>query len=157
MAGPSGSYAAVLETIKNEGMDRLAAVLEQLDLPEISRMLRRTVFAALGVGVVALVVLSIVGWPLAGLGACIGLGLGLANIRLVMSTASRLNASGATQVKRPMAANALMRLAATTFIAIIFVVIDLPLGMGVVGGIAVFYFLFVLSLIATLLRQGAVT
>jgi len=36
-------------------------------------MLRRTVFGAVGVGVVALVVLSIVGYPLAGLGACIGL------------------------------------------------------------------------------------
>ena len=61
------------ETDQEEGMERLAAVLEQLDLPEISRMLRRTVFAALGVGVVALVVLSLVGYPLAGLGACIGL------------------------------------------------------------------------------------
>jgi hypothetical protein len=138
-------------------MERLAAVLEQLDLPEISRMLRRTVFAALGIGVVALVVLSIVGYPLAGLGACIGLGLGLANIRLVMSTASRLNALGTTEIKRPMAMNTLMRLALTTVVAIVLVVVNLPLGMGVLGGVATFYFLFVVSLVATLLRRGAVT
>ena len=120
-------------------------------------MLRHTVFAALGVGIVALVVLSLLGWPLAGLGACIGLGLGLINIRLVMATASRLNASGLTKIKRPMAMNTLMRLALTTVVASILVGVNLPLGMGVLGGVAVFYFLFVASLVVTLLRQGAVT
>jgi len=138
-------------------MERLAALLEQLDLPEVSRMLRYTVFAAIAAGIVALVVLSIIGYPLAGLGACIGLGLGLANIRLVMSTASRLNASGLTKIKRPMAMNTLMRLGLTTAFAIVLVVVDLPLGMGVLAGVAVFYLIFVASLIATLLRQGAVT
>jgi hypothetical protein len=138
-------------------MERLAAVLGQLDLPELSRMLRRTVFGALGVGIVALVMLLIFGYPLAGLGACIGLGLGLVNIRLVMSTASRLNASGATKIKRPMAMNTLMRLALTTVVAIVLVVVNLPLGMGVLAGIAVFYLLFVLNLVVTLLREGAVT
>jgi hypothetical protein len=138
-------------------MERLAAVLEQLDLPEISRMLRRTVFGATGVAIIALIVLSIVGYPLAGLGACIGLGLGLVNIRLVMSTASRLNSLGTSKIKRPMAMNTLMRLALTTVVAIVLVVVNLPLGMGVLGGVAAFYLLFVVSLVATLLGQGAVT
>jgi hypothetical protein len=138
-------------------MERLAAVLEQLDLPEISRMLRRTVFGAIGVAIIALIVLSIVGYPLAGLGACIGLGLGLVNIRLVMSTASRLNSLGTSKIKGPMAMNTLMRLALTTVVAIVLVVVNLPLGMGVLGGVAAFYLLFVVSLVATLLRQGAVT
>jgi len=120
-------------------------------------MLKRTVFASVGVGIGALVVLSVLGYPLAGLGACIGLGLGLANIRMVMTTASRLNASGVTKIKRPMAMNTMWRLALTTVIAIVLVVVDLPLGMGALGGIAVFYFLFVASLVATLLHQGAVT
>lgn len=120
-------------------------------------MLRRTIFATLGVGVVALVVLCLVGYPLAGLGACIGLALGIVNIRLVMSTASRLNASGTTKVRRPMAMNTLSRLGLTTVIAIGLAIVNLALGMGVLGGIAVFYFLFVVSLVVTLLRQGAVT
>jgi hypothetical protein len=138
-------------------MERLAEVLGQLGLPEISRMLRRTVFAALGVGVVALVVLSLVGYALAGLGACIGLALGIVNIRLVMATASRLNAAGTTKIRRPMAMNTLTRLAMTTVVAIGLVIVNLRLGMGVLGGIAVFYLLFVVSLVVTLLRQGAVT
>ncbi len=120
-------------------------------------MLRRTVFAALGVGVVALVVLSLVGYALAGLGACIGLALGIVNIRLVMATASRLNAAGTTKIRRPMAMNTLTRLAMTTVVAIGLVIVNLRLGMGVLGGIAVFYLLFVVSLVVTLLRQGAVT
>jgi hypothetical protein len=138
-------------------MERLAEVLGQLDLPEISRMLRRTVFAALGLGIAALVVLAVLGYALAGLGACIGLALGIVNIRLVMSTASRLNASGATKIKRPMAMNTLSRLGLTTVIAIGLVVVNLRLGMGVLGGVAVFYLLFVVNLVVTLLRQGAVT
>jgi hypothetical protein len=138
-------------------MERLAEVLGQLDLPEISRMLRRTVFAALGLGIAALVVLVVLGYALAGLGACIGLALGIVNIRLVMSTASRLNASGATKIKRPMAMNTLSRLGLTTVIAIGLVVVNLRLGMGVLGGVAVFYLLFVVNLVVTLLRQGAVT
>ena len=88
-------------------------------------MLRRTVFATLGVGLAALVVLSLVGYPLAGLGACVGLALGIVNIRLVMSTASKLNASGTAKIKRPMAMNTLTRLGITTVIAIGLVVVNL--------------------------------
>ena len=97
------------------------------------------------------------GYPLAGLGACIGLALGIVNIRLVMSTASRLNASGIAKVKRPMAMNTLSRLALTTVVAIVLLVLNLPLGMGALGGVAVFYFLFVVNLVLTLLRQSVVT
>lgn len=120
-------------------------------------MLRRTVFAALGVGVAALVALGLLGYVLAGVGACIGLSLGIANIRLVMATASRLNSSGISQVKKPLALSTLWRLGLTTVIVIALAVVDLPLGMGAIGGIAVFYLLFVASLVLTLLRQGAVT
>jgi hypothetical protein len=74
-----------------------------------------------------------------------------------MSTASRLNASGTTKVRRPMAMNTLSRLGLTTVIVIGLVIVNLALGMGVLGGVAVFYFLFVVSLVVTLLRQGAVT
>jgi ATP synthase I chain len=137
-------------------MERVAALLEQLDLPEISRLLRRTVYAAIVLAVAAAVALSIAGYPLAALGALIGLSLGLVNIRLVMATASKLNASGRKAIKRPMAVNTLARLALTTAVAIGLVIANLSLGMGVLGGIAVFYLLFVVNLVRALLRQGAV-
>ncbi|MGD1011529.1 MAG: ATP synthase subunit I [Acidimicrobiales bacterium] len=136
-------------------MEQLAAVLGQLDLPDISRMLRRTVYATAGLGVVVFVVLCVIGYPLAGLGACIGLGLGLANIRLVMSTATRLNASSATKIKRPMALNTLMRLALTTVVIVVLAILNLSLGFGVLGGITVFYLLFVVSMVVIVLHDGA--
>jgi hypothetical protein len=135
-------------------MERLAVLLEQLDLPEISRLLRHTLYAAILVAIVGLVAFSIAGYPIAGIGGCVGLAFGLVNIRLVMSTAARLNASGVQEVKRPMALNTLGRLGATTVVAIVCLLISLQFGMGVVAGIAVFYFLFVASLIRTLLHQG---
>jgi len=52
-----------------------------------------------------------------------------------------------------MAKNTLMRLALTTVVAIVLVVVNLPLGMGVLGGVPAFYLLFVVSLVATLLRR----
>src|SRR5271165_1085748 len=134
-------------------MDRLAALLGDLELPELSRMLRRTVYASVGVGVVALGVLVLVGYPLVGLGICIGLGLGLVNIRLVMATVSKLNASGQAKIKGPMAMNTLVRLGLTTVVALGLILVLLQLGMGVLGGIAAFYFLFLLSLLRSLLQQ----
>jgi len=89
-AGPNGSHATwFLELIRKRSWSDSAAVLEQLGLPEISRMLRRTVFGAVGVGVRRARVLSIVGYPARGPGPpASALVWGLANIRLVMSTAS---------------------------------------------------------------------
>ena len=121
-------------------------------------MLRHTVFAALGAGdrrARACCRSSAI--PLAGLGACIGLGLGPGEHP--PRDVDRLEAErlGPDQDQAPMAMNTLMRLALTTVVAIVLVVVNLPLGMGVLGGVAVFYFLFVVNLIVTLLRQGAVT
>jgi len=41
-------------------------------------------------------------------------------------------------------------------VTLVLVVVFLPLGMGVLGGIAVFYVLFLVSLVRTLFHQGAV-
>ena len=49
--------------------------------------------------------------------------------------------------------NTLSRLALTTVVAIVLLVLNIPLGMGALGGVAVFYFLFVLNLVLTLLHQ----
>ncbi len=121
-------------------------------------MLRRTVFAALGVGFVALVVLSLVGYPLAGLGC-----LHRARPRDREHPPRDVDGVAAQRLRddqdqaphgdeHPYPASRL-----TTVIAIGLVVVNLPLGMGVLGGVAVFYFLFVVSLVVTLLHQGAVT
>ena len=64
-------------------MNGIAALFEQLPLPEVARVVRRTVWAGIVLGAVALGVSAALGCVLAGLGACIGLAFGLANIRLI--------------------------------------------------------------------------
>ncbi len=71
-------------------MNSLAPLLEQFTLPEISSVLRRTVLIALAVGVVAIVATLFLGAVLGGLGACIGLFLGLVNIRLVTTQTAKV-------------------------------------------------------------------
>ena len=61
----------------------ISQLFEQLPLSEVTRVVRRTVFGALIVGAVAFGISLALSHPLIGLGVCVGLALGLANIRLV--------------------------------------------------------------------------
>src|ERR1019366_4835279 len=95
-------------------MNRLLEVLEQFPLPELSRLLRRTIFSAIGLGAVALIVATALGYVLFGLGVCIGLGLGVANIRLVTKQATTAGASQSAHPVRALASQAAFRLSLTT-------------------------------------------
>jgi len=136
-------------------MSRVADVFEQLTLPEISRILRRTSVSGLVIAVVALVALSLLGHWLIGVGACIGFVLGILNIRLVTSSVARIGSSGADKARHRIASNTMLRLGVTTAIvfALAFTVRDL--GMGALGGIAVFYFVFIGNVMRTLLQGAA--
>lgn len=133
-------------------MDRLAALLEQLPLPEITRLLRRTTLAACGLGIVALVATIGLSHPFIGLGACVGLALGMGNIRLITSSVARLNASQAAHPKRVLASHTLVRLAITTAVVIGLMFASSQLGLAAAGGLAIFYLLLVVNLLVSLLR-----
>ncbi len=138
-------------------MDRLAALFEQLSLPAVSRVLRRTVFAGSGVGLVALGVAAFAGHLLVGVGACLGLALGLANVRLVTASVARVNSSAVAHPKRVLASQTLARLAITTAVVVGLLLASLQLGFGTAGGIALFYLVLIVNLLGALLRQaGAV-
>jgi hypothetical protein len=135
-------------------MDRLAALFEQLAVPEIMRILRRTAIVSLAIGGVALIVLSLLGEVLIGLGACIGLGLGLANIRLVTSSVVRIQKSGTENTRRPLASHTLLRLGVTTVVVLAMLLTVWQLGVGAVAGLAVFYFVFLGNVMKSLLAKG---
>lgn len=135
-------------------MDRLAALFEQLPLPEVARVLRRSALAALGVGIVALTAAIALNHPFIGLGACVGLGLGLGNIRLVVAAVLKVNERQPANPKRVLASRTLVRLGATTVVIIGLVFASLQLGFGAAGGIAAFYFLLLVSLVRSILRQA---
>jgi len=135
-------------------MDRLAALFEHLSLPEMGQLVRRVALSALALGVVALGVGIAAGHALAGLGACIGLGLGLVNLRLVSASVARVTASAPSHPKRVLASRSLVRLAVSTAIVIGLAFASLQLGFATAGGLAVFYLLLALLLIRSLLRAA---
>lgn len=135
-------------------MDRLAELFEQLSLPEMGRVLRRVALAALGVGIVALATGVLTSHALAGLGACIGLGLGLVNLRLVSSSVAKVAESGPKHPKRVLASRSLYRLAICTAIVIGLAFASLQLGFATAGGLAVFYLLLAVLLVRSLLRAA---
>ena len=91
-------------------MSRVADLFEQLTLPEITRILRRTAVVGLVIATVALVGFSVLGHWMIGAGACIGLALGLLNIRLVTSSVARIGSSGGYKARHRIASNTLLRL-----------------------------------------------
>lgn len=133
-------------------MDRLAALLEELPLPELARLLRRCALSALAIGVAVLAISVALSHLLVGVGACAGLALGLANVRLVARSAARLSERKGAHVKRVLASHTLARLAVTTAIVIGLMFLSSQLGLASAGGLAVFYLLLVVTLLTTLLR-----
>lgn len=123
-------------------MNRLADLFEQFTLPEITRIFRRTAITGLVLTCAALLLFGLLGAVLVGVGALVGMVLGFINIRLVMATVARVGASGREKVRRPIAGNTMLRLALTTAAIFLLAFTVRPLGMGALGGIAVFYFIF---------------
>lgn len=135
-------------------MDRITTLFEQLPLPEVAHIVRRTVYAAIAVGIVLLAVSAVLGYVLVGVGGCLGLGLGLANIRLVARSVARASARPDAHPRRDLASHTLMRLGATTAIVIGLAFASVQLGLGTAGGVALFYLLYVASLLRSLLQHG---
>lgn len=134
-------------------MDRITTLFEQLPLPEVAHVVRRTVYAGIAAGVIALVVSAVIGYVLVGVGGCVGLGLGLANIRLAARSVAKASATPAAHPRRG-SSNTLVRLGATTVVVIGLALASVQLGCGTAGGVAVFYCVYVVSLIRSLLQHG---
>jgi hypothetical protein len=138
-------------------MNSLGPLLEQFSLPEISSVLKRTVFTALGFGVVAVVATLFVSQPLFGLGVCIGLGLGLLNIRMVTNQTARVTQLQPAKPVRALASMTLARLGITTVCVIVLFIASRWLGFGTAAGLCLFYLLFVGNIIAMMVRHKVST
>lgn len=136
-------------------MDRLVALFEQLPVPEVARLLRRTALSSLCVGVAAMIATVLLGRPLIGLGGCIGLGLGLLNIRLIVRSVTQLTEAAAPSPKRILALRSLARLGATTIVVIGLMFASADLGLSAFAGLALFYFVLVANIARALLSPPA--
>lgn len=137
-------------------MSSFAALLEHFSVPELTRVMRRTALCSVALGIVALVVAAVLHHAVFGAGVAVGLGLGLGNIRLVTVQTARVSESKPRRPIRALASYTLFRLALTTAIVVVLAVLDQALGIGAVGGIAVFYLLFIANLVTGILRPKKV-
>ncbi len=135
-------------------------MFEAFSLPDVTKVGRRTVLSALVVAVVALGVSLLVNYPLVGVGACIGLGLGILNFRLITASVVRVGKRADENKRRPLAMNTLSRLAVISVITIGLLFLNYGLGFGVLGGLAVFQMLLLGNVTRSMwnsARQAAAT
>ncbi len=134
-------------------MNSLAALLEQFSLSELARVLRRTVLSSIALAAIGFVVAALLSAVIFAWGLVIGFVLGLLNIRLITAQTAKVGEKKMAKPIRALASLTLARLAITTVIVIGLAIASTALGLGVVAGIAVFYFMFLLNLIVGVLRH----
>ncbi len=130
-------------------------MFERFQLPDVAVVARRTMVAALILGVVGLAALLFFDQPWAALGLCIGLGMGMGNFRLILRSVLKVGARAQANKRRPLAMNTLGRLMLMTVVALVLVWVDPPLGLGIIGGVALFQFLLLANVTRSMLKMGA--
>ncbi len=119
---------------------------------EVASIVRATMVSALLVGLAGLVALSFAGYPLAGAGLCLGLAGGGASSRLFQASTSRIAMNPEGRVGRQVGSRTMSRLAVITAIVFVMLVFVLPLGVGALGGLALFQFILVVNIVRMLLK-----
>jgi hypothetical protein len=132
-------------------------VFAHFTLPNVPDVARRTVSMVLVVGTAALVASASFGAPLLGLGACIGLGLGTLNFRMIGSSVARVSASDTENKRRPLALNTMGRLAIITVVTLGLMTVSHQLGFGILGGLAVFQMIMLANVARSMAKSGAMT
>lgn len=114
--------------------------------------MRRTAITAIILGVIAAVICVIVGQPFVVTGLAVGLGLALVNHRVFQSSAMRFTTPDGVVNRRPFAGSVALRLGACTVVAIGLLIVDQPVGWGVIGGLALFQLTMLGSALVALFR-----
>jgi hypothetical protein len=123
-------------------------------LPDIPAVSRRTVTAALILGVAGLVGCISFGKPMIGLGACIGLALGTLNFRLVGASVIKVGKREDENKRRPLALNTVGRLGVISVITIGLLLLSFQLGFGVLVGLAVFQLVLLANVARSMMKFG---
>ena len=132
----------------------------QLELPELARLLRRTVLTALVVGALAVLIALITAPPLAAVGIVLGLGLAIVNLRFMDAGVAKVETRGETNnkvLRRLLGTKTVTRLAVITAVVIGLLLVYPPLAIGMVVGLVIFEILFVISVARAIMSQGPVS
>ena len=113
-------------------------MLTAFPLSEIERVVRRTAFTAIAIGVIGGVVAVLIGQPYFVPGLALGLVLAIFNHRVFQSSAMRFTTPEGAVNRKPFAGSVALRLGLCTVVAIGLLIVEQPVGWGVVAGLALF-------------------
>jgi cell division protein FtsW (lipid II flippase) len=130
-------------------------MFDHFSLPDVAAVSRRTMLGSLVLGAVGLVVLLLFSQPWAALGFCAGLGLGMSNFRLIQRSVVKVGERAEANKRRPLAINTMGRMAVITVVALGLVLVEPPLGFGLLGGLALFQMLLLANVTRSMLKMGA--
>ncbi len=132
-------------------------MLENLPTNTLPRLLRRTTLSALAVGVVGFVVALFVAPPLGALGVALGVALAIINLRFLDRQAARVELKGeqsSKAVRRQLGGKTTGRLILMTIVALFFLWLNAPLGVGIVTGLVLYQIVFVVNVLRVMADQG---
>lgn len=115
-------------------------------------MVRRTALTAIALGVLAAGVAMLTGQPYFVPGLALGLVLAIFNHRVFQSSAMRFTTPDGVVNRKPFAGSVALRLGACTVVAIGLLILEQPVGWGVVCGLALFQATMLGNAIVALIR-----
>jgi hypothetical protein len=127
-------------------------LLTAIPLSEIERVVRRTAIASIIIGAIAAGVAMLIGEPYFVPGIALGLILAIANHRVFQSSAMRFTDPGGNLHRKPFAGSVALRLGVCTIVAVGLLIVDQPVGWGVMAGLALFQGVMLGSALVTLFR-----
>jgi hypothetical protein len=127
-------------------------LLTAFPIKEVERVVRRTAYASIAMGLVLAAIAIVLGQPWFVPGIAVGLGLAIANHRVFQSSAMRFTTPEGVISRKPFAGSVALRLGACTAVAIGALVWNQPLGWGIVVGLALFQATMLTCAVVALLR-----
>jgi len=115
-------------------------------------VVRRTALTAIALGVVAAGVAMILGQPYFVPGVALGMVLAIANHRVFQSSAMRFTTPEGVVNRKPFAGSVALRLGACTAVAVGLLIVEQPVGWGVVCALALFQATMLGHAVVSLLR-----
>lgn len=114
----------------------------------LTRIMRPTMFVAIGFGVVGFGIALLLNAPAAAVGIVLGIGAAILNVRVLGAGVVRVSVDEAEETKpirRLLRRNSLLRLTILTLVAVGLVLVAPPLGIGVCVGLVLFQIAFVVN------------
>jgi len=134
-------------------------VFDNLPPSAVPNLLRRVAIMAIVVGGIGFAVAVAFFPPMSALGELIGLGLAFLNFRIFVRHTTKVQLRGeqsSKAVRRQLGSNTLSRLTLITVVVIGALILNGPLGVGIVAGLVLYQIVFVMNVLRVVLGQGGI-